>query len=90
MSHRIYIEPPDSKYDGEEYCPFCDDVFPFYFDYEQKDLEVTCPGCGRKMMLCSMCDEGCNWTSEHGCKMDKNNVEEWLRYVEESQSDDRS
>ena len=41
MSHRIYIEPPDSKYDGEEYCPFCDDVFPFYFDYEQKDLEVT-------------------------------------------------
>jgi len=74
--HRIYYYEAPGEVDGEEYCPFCDDIFPFIFDYEQKDLEVTCPGCGRRMMLCSMCDEECDWVEKYGCRMDKSHVSE--------------
>ena len=74
MAHRIYLYPVTGRVDGAEYCPYCDDEFPFTYDENQRDLEVACPECGRKMMLCSMCEDVCDWKECGGCSKDKAHV----------------
>ena len=73
--HKIY-HPGNcpTNYDFEEYCPFCDNAIPVKIDHGDYDhYEFTCPVCGEKLMLCTLChdDHGdkCDWTEQTGCGM---------------------
>lgn len=35
--HRIFGYPTNEQVDGAEYCPHCDDCFPFQLDRTQKE-----------------------------------------------------
>lgn len=67
------------NYNFEETCPHCDSCVPVLID-EQKHTcyEVTCPVCGQKMMLCTLClwdnedsndplPDNCDWSPVNGC-----------------------
>lgn len=74
MPHTVY-HPGQilAGYDGEEFCPHCDDYIPYTIDPDDlDDLEVTCPVCGNSMMLCSSCPytSSCDWDEKTGCRMD--------------------
>ena len=78
MAHKVFDTAltTDEKYDVEEYCPWCDNYIAVKFDEECPHLEIVCPVCQHKLMLCSMCeslsDHGiCDWNEEKGCCMDK-------------------
>lgn len=48
-------------YDIEEYCPHCDELLPILVDLDQiHNFFVTCPKCGGKVLLCSLCRENCD------------------------------
>lgn len=64
------------QYDIEEYCPDCEHTTPVQIDRKDPDFFVICPVCGRKLMLCSMCGERCDWKEETGCHM-KNRKVDW-------------
>ena len=78
--HKVFNpdSPPDD-YNFEEGCPHCDSMIPVLLDDECYEYEVTCPVCGKPMMLCTLCmwDQAdknsdtapgdCDWTKEHGC-----------------------
>ena len=71
--HAVYKpgEAPEG-YDQEEYCPHCDNAIPVVLDQQDFDYyEFTCPVCGNRLMLCTLCcdDENgkCDWTEERGC-----------------------
>lgn len=38
-----------------EVCPHCDYENNIVWDVEEQGYVITCKGCGKKMMLCSMC-----------------------------------
>lgn len=54
-----------------ELCPHCDTEVTMEWDVNERGYEAFCPVCGKKMMLCSMCDcENCNWNAaDDTCKM---------------------
>lgn len=79
MSHRVY--KPDEAPNGysfEEYCPNCDNCIPVEVDEGDHNYETTCPICGKKLMLCTLChdDHGdeCDWTEKRGCKFSRRNA----------------
>lgn len=49
-----------------EMCPNCDTEIGVVWDVEVDGYGVYCPHCGKKMMLCSMCDnhDKCDWKSD--------------------------
>lgn len=67
----------ETGYNFDEYCPECDSYVPIVIDDEDTETySVICPGCGRKLMLCTLChwddvDAGlgdrCDWNPKHGC-----------------------
>ena len=67
----------ETEYDFGEYCPECDTDIPVVIDDDDMETyAVTCPTCGRKTMLCTLChwdandeghDERCDWCPAHGC-----------------------
>lgn len=63
---------PDSDfiYHVEEQCPNCSSMIAVNVDEKLTHLETKCPVCGKKMMICSMCDRNCDWTPA-GCCMDQ-------------------
>lgn len=71
--HSVYYPGKAPKeYDQEEYCPHCDSTIPVVIDQDDfEHYEFTCPVCGEKLMLCTLCnddqDGGCDWTEEYGC-----------------------
>lgn len=57
-----------------ETCPFCEVEITKNWDVEKNGYRITCPNCGKKIMLCDAClhsedNEGmrCNWSKENGC-----------------------
>lgn len=57
-----------------EVCPHCDTEITKKWDVEKDGYQVTCPNCGKKIMLCDEClhnedNEGmrCDWSEERGC-----------------------
>lgn len=77
MAHTV-LNPRNaitSEYDYEEQCPYCGNVIPIVFDINEKCLEITCPMCGKKIMICTACidwNNACDWKEGSGCHMDKN------------------
>ena len=71
--HKVYDPKlqwnPDVQYDIEEYCPECGNMIAVEIDRGDSRFFVTCPVCGRKLLLCSMCAERCDWNEETGCHM---------------------
>ena len=65
----------DHGYDIEEPCPWCGCMVPVRISPADPSLEVICPECGRKMMLCTMChdifDGWCDWDPVHGCSKER-------------------
>ena len=76
--HKIF-KPSDrlEDYNFEETCPHCDSACPVIIDDSCYKYQVSCPVCGEKIMLCTLCmwaqnPDGnspgdCDWTKEHGC-----------------------
>lgn len=75
--HKAYKpgEAPE-HYNFEEYCPHCNNEIPIVIDDAVFRYKMTCPVCGEKLMLCTLChwdnsDAGlpdrCDWSYEHGC-----------------------
>lgn len=60
------------SHDVEEPCPHCGEHIPVRMDKDSMDdLEISCPVCYQKMMICTMCDRSpCDWSRHGGCKMD--------------------
>ena len=57
-----------------EVCPHCGQEITKKWDVEKCGYQITCPNCGKKMMLCDEClhnedNEGmrCDWSEERGC-----------------------
>lgn len=52
----------------DEMCPHCDTEVTITWDISTQGYEITCPVCGKNLMLCSMCntnDSGsCDWNNE--------------------------
>jgi len=69
MSHWI---AEGKTYDVEEYCPYCDEMIPIIIDLGCDHFWITCPHCGRKTMLCSVCPDvdRCDWNPDTGCHKD--------------------
>lgn len=76
--HKPYIDPPPTTgYNFEEMCPHCGEWIAIAIDYEDMEhYEITCPICGEKMMLCTLCHwdqsdanepDHCDWCKETGC-----------------------
>lgn len=71
--HSVYYPGKVPKeYDQEEYCPHCDNVIPVVIDHDDfEHYEFTCPVCGNRLMLCTLCDEdqdgACDWIEKYGC-----------------------
>ena len=65
-------EAPED-YHAEEYCPFCDSYIPILWeDHERQedsviDYQQTCPVCGKRLMLCSTCQNDGNECYGNGC-----------------------
>lgn len=67
----------DTGYNFDEYCPRCDTDVSIVIDADDdRTYSVTCPNCGRKLMLCTLChwddwDAGlgdrCDWNPKTGC-----------------------
>lgn len=58
-----------------EVCPHCGNENTVCWNVEKDGYVMYCPKCGERIMLCSECrylDSGCDWTVEHGCKMEQN------------------
>lgn len=65
------------NYNFEEYCPHCDSCVPVLIDEQEHTCyEVTCPVCGQKLMLCTLCNwdseetdrpHFCDWSPANGC-----------------------
>ena len=68
-----YTELEKRRYFVTEYCPHCDTESTLMWSVEEHGYEIYCPVCGKKIMLCSMCEHtnDCDWTEEAGCKMMK-------------------
>lgn len=71
MAHTVFdprTMESGTYYDFEEYCPFCDEGIPVIVDPDIKP-EITCPLCGRKLLLCMNCPDSnkCDWREENGC-----------------------
>ena len=57
-----------------EICPYCEKEIAKKWDVENNGYQVTCPNCGKKIMLCDACLHSkdnktmrCNWSEENGC-----------------------
>ena len=57
-----------------EVCPHCEKEIMKKWDVEKKGYQITCPNCGKKMMLCDECLNSednvgmrCDWSEERGC-----------------------
>lgn len=78
MAHMI-VTPNGCKtkpYDVEEYCPHCDDYVCIRIDralQRHSDLEVTCPVCHHRLMICSACPnpDACDWNDKTGCRIQR-------------------
>lgn len=75
--HKAYKpnEAPEN-YDYEETCPDCEASIPILIDDNcNHQYKVTCPVCGKPMMLCGQCMwDGrcyCDWSRETGCYRDR-------------------
>lgn len=54
--HKVYR--PDEcpkEYNYEEYCPHCDEMIPVVIDDGCFEYATTCPVCGKRLMLCTLC-----------------------------------
>ena len=70
MAHAVIFG--NAPYDLEELCPHCDQFVAVRVDRGCPHLEITCPYCGNKMMICADCDTNrCNWSENGGCRMDQ-------------------
>ncbi len=76
--HRV-LDPaePITDYDYSETCPGCWNEIPVKIDPDEHDnYEAVCPVCGRKLMLCLICQDDyygmCDWCHETGCYRQKN------------------
>lgn len=50
---------PNVDYDFDETCPYCDFINNIVWD--KKSHSTICQGCGRKILLCNLCDmDNCN------------------------------
>lgn len=77
MHKFFHPDYPPEHFDYDEPCDNCSASIPIVIDWnEQTCYEITCPVCGHKMMLCSLChwdDEnsddpvGCDWSPANGC-----------------------
>lgn len=66
--HKADNSIPDTEI--TEFCPHCDTEVTMNWDVEERGYVAFCPVCGKRMMLCSMCDGNCNWNAENDtCKM---------------------
>ena len=76
--HKAYHPDQCPKdYNHDEYCPYCDSFIPIVIDEEEfANYELTCPVCGERLMLCSLCHwdmeeeenpHDCDWCEAHGC-----------------------
>lgn len=72
--HRVFKpEEAPKDYNFEEICPHCDTPLPVVIDEDEEvEYEVTCPVCGNRIMLCTLCTwdgmpKECDWTKEDGC-----------------------
>lgn len=59
-----------------EVCPHCEIEQTVCWDVERDGYAIYCPNCGKRIMLCSMCDRsrGCDWNEKSGCRMGKHNI----------------
>lgn len=67
MAHKVFgnemFQNKDYNpyYDIEEHCPHCDEVLPILVDPDQiHHFYVTCPTCGGRVLLCSLCEVNCD------------------------------
>lgn len=73
MAHRIAKD--GEKYSMEETCPQCDEIVGIILDDDDfETYEITCPHCGKQMMLCGLCGDDyghnfCDWSMNNGCKL---------------------
>ena len=72
MNQVFYPGQEPIGYDQEEYCPHCESMIPVVVDQDDFDhYEFTCPVCGERLMLCTLCHDNCgdkcDWSEEHGC-----------------------
>lgn len=75
--HLAYAEAPSTGYNFEEMCPHCGNWIAIVIDdADFEHYEVTCPVCGERMMLCTLCHwdqsdanepDRCDWCKEKGC-----------------------
>lgn len=63
--HKAYKpdEAPE-KYNLEETCSFCDTAIPIVIDDNCYEYTLTCPVCGKRLCLCTLC----RWDQEDGKK----------------------
>lgn len=52
-----------------ELCPHCDRENTIEWDVDKEGLQAFCPGCGKRLMLCSMCEDlgncaSCSWNEK--------------------------
>lgn len=64
-----------------EMCPHCDNEITVEWDVEKDGYEVTCPECGRKIMLCDACSHAidncnryCDWCDGNCFRKSPNSV----------------
>lgn len=51
-----------SEYNYEETCPHCDSPIPIVIDNGCFEYMMSCPVCGNRLMLCTLC----RWDQEDG------------------------
>ena len=82
----------ETDYNFEEMCPHCDEWIPIVIDdADMETYSVTCPHCGRKMMLCTLChwdandagyNELCDWCEKRGCWRERGEQPWWKENAE--------
>lgn len=96
MTHIKTDQEP--RYNFAEFCPECETFVPIVIDDDDyKTYAVTCPTCGRKLMLCTLCrwdeekfagqDTPCDWCEENGCWRERGEKCPWPEQEGETNAD---
>lgn len=73
MHRALDLDNVTEEYDFEEMCPHCDEPIAIVMDHaEFIRYKLVCPACGKKLMLCTLCQyDGspvlCDWSEDRPC-----------------------